>query len=118
MKENQIDKDVKKIVFSFLKNVSKELFFETTVKNLFDEGDDNFDTNEKTKDILDCIIQLANRLGMKTLTEGVETEAESTFLENIGCGRLQGYLFGKPFVLRDFEDNIEAKEFTISKDII
>ena len=78
----------------------------------------NFDTNEKTKDILDCIIQLANRLGMKTLTEGVETEAESTFLENIGCGRLQGYLFGKPFVLRDFEDKIEVKEFTISKDII
>lgn len=78
----------------------------------------NFDTNEKTKDILDCIIKLANRLGMKTLTEGVETEAESAFLENIGCGRLQGYLFGKPFVLRDFEDKIEAKEFTISKDII
>ena len=78
----------------------------------------NFDTNERTKDILDCIIQLADRLGMKTLTEGVETKNEADFLKSIGCGRLQGYLFGKPFVLKDFEDKIEAKEFKISKDII
>ncbi len=78
----------------------------------------NFDTNEKAKDVLDCIVQLANRLGMKTLTEGVETEEESKFLERIGCGRLQGYLFGKPYKLSDFEDKIYKKEYIISKEII
>ena len=78
----------------------------------------NFETNEKTKDILDCIVQLANRLHMKTLTEGVETKEQAEFLEKIGCGRLQGYLFGKPFSLEDFEAKIKSKEFKISKDML
>ena len=78
----------------------------------------NFEKNEKAKDVLDCIVQLASRLGMKTLTEGVETEDESEFLGRIGCGRLQGYLFGKPYKLSDFEDKIEKKEYIISKEII
>ena len=78
----------------------------------------NFDSNEKTKDILDCIIQLANRLGMNTLTEGVETEAESEFLEKIGCERLQGYLFGKPYSLEDLENKIDNKELIISNKLL
>ena len=78
----------------------------------------NFDSNEKTKDILDCIIQLANRLGMNTLTEGVETETESEFLEKIGCERLQGYLFGKPYSLEDLENKIDNKELIISNKLL
>ena len=78
----------------------------------------NFDSNEKTKDILDCIIQLANRLGMNTLTEGVETEAESEFLERIGCERLQGYLFGKPYSLEDLKNKIDNKELIISNKLL
>ena len=78
----------------------------------------SFDTNEKTKDIIDCIIQLANRLKMKTLTEGVETEEEAEFLERIGCGRLQGYLFGKPNKLNEFEDRIYNGDFIISDQIL
>ena len=78
----------------------------------------NFDSNEKTKDILDCIIQLANRLGMNTLTEGVETETESEFLEKIGCERLQGYLFGKPYSLEDLENKIDNNELIISNKLL
>ena len=78
----------------------------------------NFETNEKTKDILDSIIQLANKLGVKTLTEGVETIEESEFLKDIGCQRLQGYLFGKPFKLDDFEEKIEKKQFIVSENIL
>ena len=74
----------------------------------------NFEKNEKTKDILDCIIRLADRLGMKNLTEGVETEAEAKFLDEIGCGRLQGFLFGKPFKLDDFEEKIKNGDLIIS----
>ena len=78
----------------------------------------NFESNEKTKDILDCIVQLADRLNMKTLTEGVETKEQAEFLKKIGCGRLQGYLFGKPFKLEDFEDKIDSNELKISKNIL
>ena len=74
----------------------------------------NFHDNIKSRYVLDCIIQLAEKLEMKTLTEGVETEEEAEFLESIGCGRLQGYLFGKPFKLDDFEDKIYKKELPVS----
>lgn len=78
----------------------------------------NFDTNEKTKDILDYIIKLADKLGMKTLTEGVETTTQAEFLESIGCGRLQGYLFGKPYSLSEFEAKINSQELVVSKKIL
>lgn len=78
----------------------------------------NFDKNERTKDILDCIIQLATRLGMRTLTEGVETREEAEFLNRIGCGRLQGFLFGKPFSLEHFEKHIHEGNLKISDHLI
>ena len=55
---------------------------------------------------------------MKTLTEGVETEKQSKFLEEVGCGRLQGYLYGKPFKLEEFEEKIANKTFIVSEEIL
>ena len=78
----------------------------------------NFEKNDRTKDILDCIIQLGTRLGMKTLTEGVETKEEADFLQAIGCGRLQGYLFGKPYKLEDFNNKIQSQELKLSDHIL
>lgn len=78
----------------------------------------NFESNEKTKDILDCIVQLASRLNMKTLTEGVETKEQAEYLAKIGCGRLQGFLFGKPFKLEDFEEKIDSEDLKISNNIL
>ena len=74
----------------------------------------NFHENEKSRYVLDCIIQLAEKLKMKTLTEGVETVEEADYLESIGCGKLQGYLFGKPFDLDSFEDKIYKKDLPVS----
>ena len=56
----------------------------------------HFAENKKAKVILRNIIKLAKDIGMETLTEGVETEEAKEFLKEIGCDRLQGYLFGKP----------------------
>ena len=55
---------------------------------------------------------------MKTLTEGVETEEQSKFLEEVGCGRLQGYLYGKPYKLEEFEGKIEEGKIVISENIL
>ncbi|MCR5350648.1 MAG: GGDEF domain-containing phosphodiesterase [Acholeplasmatales bacterium] len=77
----------------------------------------SFDTNEKTKDILDVIIKLCDRLNIKSLTEGVETKEEADFLDQIGCGRLQGYLFGKPFKLEEFEQMIINGDFKIGNNL-
>ena len=42
------------------------------------------------------IIALANNLGMSTVAEGVETEAQRYILQNLGCDSFQGYLVSKP----------------------
>lgn len=78
----------------------------------------SFDTNPKSKDIIKSVVDLAKKVGMKTLTEGVETKEQAEFLNVVGCGRLQGYLFGKPLPVADIDDGIETGKYTVSKTII
>ena len=49
------------------------------------------------------IIGLGNTLGIPVLAEGVETREQLAFLIELGCVAFQGYLFGKPLALGDFE---------------
>jgi EAL domain-containing protein (putative c-di-GMP-specific phosphodiesterase class I) len=53
--------------------------------------------------IAQTIIGMANNLGLHVIAEGVETEAQLRFLQRNGCQSYQGYLFGKPMPLEDFE---------------
>ncbi|HSM42832.1 MAG TPA: EAL domain-containing protein, partial [Afifellaceae bacterium] len=46
--------------------------------------------------ILRSIIGLAHDLGMEVIAEGVESDADTLELQQIGCEMAQGYLFGKP----------------------
>ncbi|MCR5100296.1 MAG: GGDEF domain-containing phosphodiesterase [Butyrivibrio sp.] len=78
----------------------------------------NFGTNDKAKPILKSIVQMANSIGIKTLTEGVETTDEANFLESIGCGRLQGYLYGKPLPKEETVKRINDGEFIVSDELI
>ena len=75
----------------------------------------NFGQTENSKVILKNIIRMANEIGMKTLTEGVETKDAVDFLEETGCGRLQGYFFGKPMPYDDFVGKLKSGEFTVSE---
>jgi len=42
------------------------------------------------------IIDLAHRMRLKVVAEGVETEAQRGFLSKNGCDQMQGFLFSKP----------------------
>ena len=51
---------------------------------------------ERSRVILAGVVQAASKLGVGTLTEGVETEEQASFLEDIGCDMLQGYHYARP----------------------
>lgn len=46
--------------------------------------------------IFDGSMQLAKNLGIKTVAEGVEDEADWSFLWNSGCDHAQGFFIGRP----------------------
>ena len=76
----------------------------------------NLSKNEKSKTILRNIVKLAKEIGMVTLTEGVETEEARTFLLEIGCEILQGYLFGKPMPKAELQKKISSGEYLLEKE--
>lgn len=43
-----------------------------------------------------AIVSMAHALGHKTVAEGIETPRQHTFLQQIGCDKVQGFLFGRP----------------------
>ena len=51
---------------------------------------------EKSKIILKSTMNMAKNIRIKTLCEGVETKEQVDFLTENGCGKLQGFYFGKP----------------------
>ena len=59
--------------------------------------------SKKNNNILISIIELAHRLGMKVVAEGVETEEQIEFLRDYGCDFIQGFYFSKPLPQGEFE---------------
>jgi len=57
------------------------------------------DENEGTKIILSELMKMAMALGVDTICEGVETESQVRFLQEIGCSKLQGFYYSKPLPL-------------------
>ena len=56
----------------------------------------NIDSKPDAAAIVNAVIVMGRQLGLNTLAEGVETEAERDALRTAGCDDIQGYLLGKP----------------------
>jgi diguanylate cyclase (GGDEF)-like protein/PAS domain S-box-containing protein len=57
--------------------------------------------------IVETIIGMAKSLGLEVIAEGVETIEQRDFLEQHGCPMFQGYLFGKPMAVKDYEATLK-----------
>ncbi|MBM3114242.1 EAL domain-containing protein [Jeongeupia naejangsanensis] len=52
--------------------------------------------------LLDTLVELAIRLDIDLVAEGVETAAQRDYLRALNVRYLQGYLFGRPMPIREF----------------
>lgn len=52
--------------------------------------------DENTRIITESIIFMVKKLGFETIAEGVETEEQYQYLNEINCDNIQGYFLGKP----------------------
>jgi len=54
------------------------------------------DQDPEQQRMVSAILLMAERLGLDTLAEGVETAGEHTMLAQLGCGHVQGFGLGRP----------------------
>ena len=66
-------------------------------------------TNADDATIVGTIIQMGNSLNMDVVAEGVETELQLNFLQNLGCAYVQGLLFGEPMSSEEYLDLVLAQ---------
>lgn len=63
--------------------------------------------NAKTKVLLETSVEMFKKMYLKIVAEGVETQAQALYLEDIGVDYLQGYFFSKPVPEKEFVQIIE-----------
>jgi diguanylate cyclase (GGDEF)-like protein len=64
--------------------------------------------NENDKAVADAVISLGQKLDLRVIAEGVETEAQAAFLRTINCDEMQGYLFSKPLPAEGIEEMLRT----------
>ena len=73
---------------------------------------DEIPSNEKDKSVASAVIMLGQKLNMKVIAEGVETDEQIKFLREHHCDEMQGYHFSKPVSAAAVEkllNNADAK---------
>ncbi|WP_244421518.1 putative bifunctional diguanylate cyclase/phosphodiesterase [Allomesorhizobium alhagi] len=74
------------------------------------------DTSDEAAAVMRAVFGLARGLKLPVLAEGVETDAELTFLRQEACDAMQGYLLGRPCPISDFAQLTSGKGRTAAPD--
>lgn len=86
--------------YSSLAYLSRLPVHELKVDQSFVQG---IESEPRKRSIVTAIIQMAHALGMTVLAEGIETEAQLSFLKERHCELGQGFLFHRPLDADSFE---------------
>ncbi|MCM1101557.1 MAG: EAL domain-containing protein [Clostridium sp.] len=62
---------------------------------------------DRSRTIVNAIINMSKNLGLTVITEGVETMEQVQYLTGAGCDVFQGYYFAKPMPVNEFEQKYE-----------
>lgn len=62
------------------------------------------DEDRDQQKIVSAVLSMAERLGMETLAEGVETPGEHAMLAQLGCGHVQGFGIARPMPAEETAD--------------
>ncbi|MBL8396090.1 MAG: EAL domain-containing protein, partial [Candidatus Accumulibacter sp.] len=65
--------------------------------------------NQSDAVIAQTIVTMGSSLGLKVIAEGVESEEQHRFLDSHGCHGYQGFLFGRPLPVEDFEELLRRR---------
>jgi len=63
--------------------------------------------------LISSIISLADKLRLRVIAEGVETEEQLTLLRKLGCDNMQGYFFGKPIPGEQFKGVLAGPDYPV-----
>jgi PAS domain S-box-containing protein/diguanylate cyclase (GGDEF)-like protein len=64
------------------------------------------EADRQTRAIVVAIVNLAEKLGLRVIAEGVETDAQWQILMESGCRRFQGFLLARPQPLEDMLERL------------
>jgi diguanylate cyclase (GGDEF)-like protein len=78
---------------SSLTNLQKWQVSELKLDPSFTE---DIETNNKTRGVIQAVIELAHALDLNVVAEGVETEGQRKILAELGCDEMQGYFISRP----------------------
>ena len=59
--------------------------------------------NEKVQFMLMEIVKISHQIGAKVVAEGVETQEQLSFVREIGCDMVQGFVYSRPLPPNEFE---------------
>ena len=68
----------------------------------------NIENSMKGMIVLESVVQMAKRLGLQIVVEGVETQKQYDYIRRLRCEMIQGYYFAKPMPSEIFPDQVTA----------
>ena len=57
----------------------------------------------KARDVVRCLVDLARKLNIQVVSEGIETKKQIEYMKALGCEVIQGYFFSKPLPQEEFD---------------
>ncbi|MCV6613421.1 MAG: EAL domain-containing protein, partial [Cellvibrionaceae bacterium] len=77
---------------------------------------DGVGQDDNDEAISKAILSMAAALDLDVVAEGVETQAQLTWLQNNGCPMVQGYLLSPPLELEEFAERVLQQQMVSAKD--